>query len=54
MELLLASAVVLTCADAHYIAQGVILSPMSNEHVNELIVELKQVSPPDCQLPIID
>ena len=54
MEPLLVTAVLLTCADAHHIAQGVILSPMSNTHVNEIIVELQQVSPPDCELPIID
>jgi len=53
MELLVVAAV-LTCADAHHIAQGAILSPMSNAHVNEIIVELQQVSPPDCELPTID
>ncbi len=54
MEPILVTAIMLTCADAHHIAQGAILSPMSNTHVNEIIVELKEVSPPDCELPTID
>ena len=52
-ELLLT--VVLTCQEANMIASRAILNDqVSNQVVAEVIDQLRDVSPPDCVLPIVE